>query len=149
MPKDSISFTVDCRQGFVECFIQRMESFGEKHCLPPDLVFQLTLSLDEVVTNIINHGYVDDQNHAIKVSIAYENAQVIITVSDDARHFNPLTAPPAETDVPFEERRRQVGGMGIHLVKTLMDEVKYAREGDKNVLTMTKRVKGNARKEKE
>ena len=126
--------------------IQRLaevaERFCAEHALSDTDMMAVTLALDEVVTNIILHGYDDDADHEIRVTMAVEGGVLTIEVEDDARHFDPLQAPPPDLDLPIEER--PVGGLGIHLVRTLMETVEYQRRGGRNVLTMRKRIAGHS-----
>jgi anti-sigma regulatory factor (Ser/Thr protein kinase) len=122
--------------------IQRLgalaEAFGAGHRLSDDDMMAINLVLDEVITNIIDYGYDDAADHEIRVTMAVEGDQLTIEVEDDARHFDPLKAPPPDLDLPLEER--PVGGLGIHIVRSLMSAVEYQRRGDRNVLTMRKTI---------
>lgn len=112
--------------------------FCGRHGLSADVEFDLNLALDEIIVNVIRHGYQDQGPHEIGVSFALDGGELTVSVEDDGVPFNPLEAPPPNLNVPFEER--QPGGLGIHLVKNLMDELQYQRRGDRNVLTMKKNL---------
>lgn len=122
--------------------IQRLgaaaERFGAEHKLSDDDMMAINLVLDEVITNIIDYGYDDAADHEIRVTLAVEGDRLTIEVEDDARHFDPLKAPPPDLDLPLEER--PVGGLGIHIVRTLMEAVEYQRRDGRNVLTMHKTI---------
>lgn len=119
---------------------QLVEEFGEANCFPPKLIFQITLILDELVTNSISYGYMEPGGHQIRIDLSFKDQRLTIRLEDDAGPFNPLEAPPPELDLPLEERNRQVGGMGIHLVRTLVDQLNYERVDGKNVLVLTKEL---------
>jgi len=121
-----------------ECFQPKVEAFGAAHGLSAKVVFHLTLCLDELVTNIISYGYTDFDDHPIDVTVSLEGEEIIIRIEDDAEPFNILEAPEPELSLPLEKRARPVGGMGIHLVKNLMNKIKYTRENGKNVLVLKK-----------
>ena len=125
--------------------IQRLAIVAERFCADHHLsnteMLAASLALDEVVTNIILHGYDDAADHEIRVTMTLENGVLTMEVEDDGRPFDPLQAPPPNLDLPIEER--PVGGLGIHLVRTLMDAVEYQRRGDHNVLTMRKTITGH------
>ena len=133
---NQISVTLKNDVAEIERLSQIIEAFGEDHNLPADFVYAVNLALDEVLTNTISYGYADGAEHEIFVRVTLEEA-LVAEVRDDARPFNPLEAPPADVASPLSER--QVGGLGIHLARTLMDEMEWRREGDKNVLIMRKR----------
>ena len=112
--------------------------FGAAQALSAELINDLQLTLEEVVANIIAYGYADGAGGEICVALERNGATLTLTVSDDARAFNPLEAPPPNMSLPHDER--PIGGLGIFLVRQLMDAVRYAREEQRNILVMTKHV---------
>lgn len=135
----SISFTLDNDQSEVEKLSRLVEAFGEVHGLPPQAIFSVNLALDEVVTNIIRYAYNDNGlPHPIVVRLAFEEGVLAAQVEDDGRAFNPLEAPAPDIDATIEER--PIGGLGIHLVRSMMDSVEYRRDDGRNVFIMKKRL---------
>jgi serine/threonine-protein kinase RsbW len=112
-------------------------AFGATHDLSAEVMMAIELSLEEVVTNVIDHGH-DGGNGQIDVELAIEGGAVRATVTDGGREYNPLLRPDPDVTAPLEDRR--VGGLGVLLVKQLMDEVTYARDNGRNVLTVRKRL---------
>ncbi|MCE9519345.1 MAG: ATP-binding protein [Verrucomicrobia bacterium] len=118
---------------------EMIRRFGAWHGMPEDTIFVVNLSLDELVTNIVVHGGQGDlQVHEIMLRIRTEKDKVSIEIEDDGRAFNPLDAP--EPDLSASLMDREPGGLGIHLARTLMDQIFYQRVGQRNLLTLTKRV---------
>uniref|UniRef100_I2Q2F0 Anti-sigma regulatory factor (Ser/Thr protein kinase) n=1 Tax=Desulfovibrio sp. U5L TaxID=596152 RepID=I2Q2F0_9BACT len=115
-----------------------VEAFGEAHGLPARLRFQIRLVLDELLTNIISYGYPEDGDHLITVAMGQEGSRLRFVLEDDARPFDPLTAKTPDTMGTPEERR--IGGLGIHLVRTIMDRVAYERVDDTNRLILEKDI---------
>lgn len=116
-----------------------VEAFGEAHDLTAKLVFQLNLALEELVTNIICHGYDDDGPHAIQVRLVLADGMVTAEIEDDGRPFDPFVeaaAPELEQDLDD----RPIGGLGVHLVRSFMDEVSYRREGERNRVRLSTRA---------
>ncbi len=113
-----------------------LEQLVKEWKIPQKVSFQINLALEEMVTNIINYGYKEKSSHTITLSFILHGNVIIIQIEDDGRAFNPLTAPEPDTTEPAEKRK--IGGLGIHLVKELMDTVTYARKNDKNILTIQK-----------
>jgi anti-sigma regulatory factor (Ser/Thr protein kinase) len=74
----------------------------------------------------------------VGVDLVLEDGVLRVEIVDEAAAFDPLARPAPDTDQALEER--PIGGLGIHIVKQLMDDVRYRREGGKNVLTLTKRL---------
>ncbi|MBU1726378.1 MAG: SpoIIE family protein phosphatase, partial [Candidatus Omnitrophica bacterium] len=112
--------------------------FAKKNGLSGEIVFDISLALEEAVSNIIYYGYEDIKGHQIAVSLGIENDAIFVRVSDDARPFNLLERLKPDIDKPIEER--EAGGMGIFLIRSLMNEVEYRREKDKNILIMKKLI---------
>jgi anti-sigma regulatory factor (Ser/Thr protein kinase) len=134
----SVSAVFVNRRTEIERVVELAERFGEEHQLPAEVVMSIHLVLDEVVANIISHGYDDTAEHQIHVTLALDESVLTIRVEDDGRAFDPLAAPPPDLDLPLEER--PVGGLGIHIVRSVMDAVEYQRDGDRNVLIMKKTI---------
>ena len=118
-----------------------VEDFAQEQAWPPDLVFQVKLVLEELGVNIVNHGHDDDARHEIEIEIASAADALTIEIADDGRPFDPLTEAP-EPDLESALEDRPIGGLGVHLVRTMMDEARYRREEGKNRLTLVKRREG-------
>jgi sigma-B regulation protein RsbU (phosphoserine phosphatase) len=118
---------------------QTLMEFGQHHGLATTLVHDLNLALEEILTNIISYGYTDNREHEITVSLSAQPGEVRAEVQDDGQPFNPLEVPEPDTTKPLEERA--IGGLGIHLVRKLMDGLEYKRQGERNFLTIKKKTK--------
>jgi anti-sigma regulatory factor (Ser/Thr protein kinase) len=117
--------------------LAHIEQFGKAHALSTEATGALQLALEEVVTNVIVHGYRRVVGHTVRVRLTCANNTVTAEVEDDAPAFDPLARPqPAHVDHPVEDR--PIGGLGIHLVKKLMDAVEYQRNHDRNLLILRK-----------
>jgi anti-sigma regulatory factor (Ser/Thr protein kinase) len=114
------------------------EQFGAEAQLPEEDVMTVNLVLDEIVANVIENAYEDSAEHEIHVSLTRDGDTLTVRVEDDGRAFDPLQAPPPDLDLPIEER--PIGGLGIHIVRSVMDAVDYQRRGDRNILTMRKTI---------
>ena len=119
-------------------FNQTLTEFGRRHGLAPKVVHDLNLALEEILTNIISYGYTDNREHEIQVRLSVQPGEVRVDVEDDGQPFNPLEAPEPDITKPLEERT--IGGLGIHLVRKLMDGLEYKRQGDRNLLTIKKKT---------
>ncbi len=122
----------------VERLSRLVDAFGAAEGLQPDSIFSVSLALDEVVTNIIRYAHDDGRQHPIVVRLTLEPGVLTAEVEDDGRAFNPLEAQAPDLHASIEER--PIGGLGIHLARSVMSSVEYRREAGRNVLTMKKRV---------
>lgn len=113
-----------------------VEAFLKAHSVPPGPSYKVQLALEEVVTNVIKYGFDDDDAHEIEVSLAIQKESIELAVQDDGHEFDPLSdAPPPDLDLSLEER--SIGGLGLHLVRQMVDRVTYQRQGDCNRLEMS------------
>jgi len=125
----------------IQTLARIVTGFGKKNNLSDEDINDINLSLEEVASNIITYGYDNSQRHRIVINLNLVKGELVIEVTDDARPFNPLDAPEPDIDKPLEERK--IGGLGIYLVRKLMDKVEYKSEEGKNILIITKKVKKN------
>ncbi len=136
--EDHLTVTLLSHRSEVQRLSDLVQEFGERHDLPPKVIFALDLALEEILMNVISYGYPDGGDHQIIVRLALDRGEVTAEVEDDGRPFNPLEVP--EPDVSRSLEERQIGGLGIHLTRKMMDGLDYRRQGDKNLLMMKKRV---------
>lgn len=115
-----------------------VEEFAERDNWPPDLVFKLNLVLEELGVNIVNYSGATGE---IEISLASDDETVTIEIADNGRPFNPLTEV-GTPDISAPLGERLIGGLGVHLVHSMMDELSYSREDGMNRLAMTKRKAG-------
>jgi serine/threonine-protein kinase RsbW len=111
---------------------------AERH-LDPEIVADMQIALDEVLTNITEYAYTDDAEHRIHIRFEALDNVLEAVIEDDGAPFNPLEIPAPDVSAPLHERR--VGGVGMHFVRSLMDEVAYERAGERNRLVLRKRFK--------
>ena len=102
-----------------------------------DTPFKLALVLEEAVANVINHAFAGaSAPPRIAVELAIEDDDVTAEVIDNGRPFDPTAAPEPDRASPLESR--DVGGLGIHLIRKMMDRVQYRRAGGENRLRLEK-----------
>ncbi len=102
------------------------------------LLMQIKLAVEEVVTNVILYAYPGKKDQDIRIDMSLENGLLTIVITDNGIAFNPLEREEPDISLPMEER--PIGGLGIYLVKQLMTNVTYTRSSKKNTLTMTKKI---------
>lgn len=116
---------------------EAVEAFVEPFAPGMKDVLAIQLALEEAVTNIIEHGYQADPagTRRFTVELAVPEAgRIRMVITDDAPAYDPLARPPVNLDLPIEDR--PIGGLGVHLVKNLMQLAFYERDADKNILTL-------------
>ena len=127
-------FTIETDPGQLERITAEVEKIGDQEDWPPELVFRVNLALEELGLNIINYGH-DEGLHEIEFTVTSQAETVTIEMSDDGRPFDPLSdAPVPDVSASIEDRR--IGGLGVHLVRTMMDDLRYQRVGGRNHITL-------------
>ena len=118
---------------------ETLDAFCREEGLPQDVAWRLRVALDEIVANIVMHGVGAGGDGTLDVWFQRDGDVVEVTIADDGPAFDPLSRPTPDVTLPLEAR--QPGGLGIALVKSLMDEVRYDRT-TRNVLTIRKHIDG-------
>lgn len=118
---------------------QFIEELGEELELTPDLVFNLNLVLEEAVSNIILYAYPKQMGKDITVQADWNGHSLLFTLTDTGKAFDPTQV--AEADITLSADERPIGGLGIFLIKQIMNEVEYQRIEGRNVFTLKKDIK--------
>lgn len=108
---------------------------GEKWSLSNKTVVELNLILDELTSNIVEHGN-SKQDSEIDIKLTKKNTVITLVITDEGPPFDPTITPPVDIALPLEERK--CGGLGIHLIRRFSDNCKYKRVKNRNVLTLEK-----------
>ena len=118
-----------------------VDEFGRRHALSERVRHDMSIAVDEIISNIIHHSYRDGAAHGISVSLRLLPGELHAEIVDDGAAFDPLAHQAARPSGPLKER--VPGGLGLHLVTSLMDNVRYVRLGSGNHLTLIKRTTGD------
>ena len=132
----SFEMTIGSDIGEIPAVSERLEGAMASHRFGPDEILDTQLAVEEVITNIIVHGY-QKAGCTIHLSCRFTRNQIEIQLADSAPPFNPLSVPEPELDGDID--KRGIGGLGIYLVRRVMDEISYRYEDGNNILTLVKR----------
>lgn len=113
------------------------ESWLERRGLLPDAGLLVNLALEEIVTNCIQYGYDDAEEHLIEIVLSVTGRVLTMLVIDDGRAFDASQVPTPDLSLAIEHR--PIGGLGIHVLREMTDSMTYERTEGKNRLTLTKR----------
>jgi anti-sigma regulatory factor (Ser/Thr protein kinase) len=122
-----------------------LEEFAEENHLDSAVAYKLTLCLDELVTNVISYGGPRTPEDRTRVSVEIVEGKVEVSIEETGAAFNPLLRE--DPDISADIDSRGIGGLGILLVKKMMDHVEYERCGNRNVLRMFKNLPSEAKNE--
>ena len=118
---------------------QFLQEFWSGADLPPAERVTFELALEEIFMNVLMHGSPAGRVPRVEMSLALCDGCLTLMIEDDGPSFDPLSLPAPDVTASLEERR--VGGLGVYLVRQMMDAVSYQRLGGRNQLSMTKRVR--------
>lgn len=117
---------------------EALAALWAKYELPPEGEMDATLALEEILSNVIRHGFQPGQASEIRVRVSFEPSAYEIEVIDSAAPYNPLLREDPDLNVPIAQRRP--GGLGIFLVKKLADELRYDYRDGRNHLVFRKNL---------
>ena len=134
--RPSFRMTIGTDPGQVGGVSTAFAQFAEAHGLPPAVRRSVSVAVDELVSNTVEHGFVARDGGEVSIEVELRSDRVCVTLTDNGNPFNPLDLAPPDTARPVAER--PIGGLGVHLARRMMDEVAYHRRGDRNVVTLAK-----------
>lgn len=138
----SSTFVVANDPAAIPDLLRQIEAFFARHAVAMDDVEGIDVALDEILTNVIAYGFKDGNAHEIFVVATAEAQGVVFEIRDDGAPFDPLDVPAPDLSADIDAR--QIGGLGMHFVRTLLDDVAYQRVNGWNVLTLHKHLAGAA-----
>lgn len=123
---------------FQKTMFEKMAADGRLPAIDKSTVRKLRLAIEEAVVNVINYAYPDNKEGDIEVRMATDGRRLKVVITDSGVAFDPTTKEKADTSLAVEER--QVGGLGILLIREIMDVINYERSAGRNVLTLMKNI---------
>jgi len=132
-------FIIENRIEEIPVLAEKIELLAEKQNFPGKVTMNINLALEEALSNIIYYAFSDNKKHLINILLSVENKKLTIKITDDGIPFDPTLHK--EPDISLAVEDRPVGGLGILLISKIMDTVKYSREKNLNILTLTKHLK--------
>lgn len=134
----SSTFVVSNDARAIPELLGQIEAFCARHAIAGDDVEGIDVAIDEILTNVIAYAFNDGNAHEIFVAATAEAQRLVIEIRDDGTAFDPLSVPAPDLSADIDTR--QVGGLGMHFVRSLLDEVGYQRVNGWNVLTLRKHL---------
>jgi serine/threonine-protein kinase RsbW len=119
-------------------FLSLVDLLAQRHDLPDSAVVDLRLLAEEACANVVHHAFPHGEPGQLTLRVGFDDGVATIEIEDDGAPFDPSAAPEPALEAPWSDR--PIGGLGWHLIRSLADHVGYVRDGDRNRLTLTKRV---------
>jgi sigma-B regulation protein RsbU (phosphoserine phosphatase) len=118
----------------IDSVIESFEAFSAQSEIPMPVVLKINMALDELLNNIVSYAFPEGGEHVIMIHAERTADRLLVTVEDDGLPFNPFARSDVDTSLSLEQR--EIGGLGIHLVKNIMDDVSYKRRKNRNDVTL-------------
>ncbi len=141
-PAAEAVISIDATIAEITRVADQVESFGRDQHIPPNAVDDMNVALDEVVSNIVRHGGETARAHPIVIRIGLADGRFFAEVRDHGVPFDPVAYVVPELR---RDRERKPGNLGLVFVRALMDEVRYTRENQSNVVFLAKVTSGLGR----
>ena len=135
------SFELDSKLSELKALNQHLIAFGRNIGLSEISISEINICLDELFTNIVSYGFKDDREHKIKFTMRVDDNMLTVSIEDDGVPFNPLEKNAVE--LPADVMSAEIGGLGIHITRELMDNICYERKRGINKLTINKIIQAN------
>ncbi|MCB1553932.1 MAG: ATP-binding protein [Xanthomonadales bacterium] len=131
------TFVIDPSRGAASEFSEQFEEWAMQHDVPDRTIRAFQVVFDEMLTNAIDYGLEGKPDALLQVTVSYYPDRLTALIVDNGLAFDPLVEAEApDTEASLEDR--PIGGLGIHLVKSLMDSASYERSEDCNLLSLSK-----------
>lgn len=138
---DAFRMTIGPNPGAAARVTVAFAEFADAHALPAHVRRSVSIALDELLHNTVAYGFAGRERGEVTVEVTLRTDRVSVTLTDDGTAFDPFgMATPAAPDTALPVDERPVGGLGIHLVRQMMDEISYSRRADRNVVVLAKRL---------
>jgi anti-sigma regulatory factor (Ser/Thr protein kinase) len=136
MQLHNYSFELKSDLSELQTLCRHLNKFGHVTGLSEAIITDVNICLEELFTNTVSYGFTDDLEHIVRFTFKLDNHVLTLNIEDDGTPFNPLEKKDPE--IPADLIDVRIGGLGIHIVRKLMDDIRYKRERGKNKLTLKK-----------
>lgn len=138
--KKQFSITLKNERSEIGRAVSVFEKFQEFHNLAENVANAVQVALDEMISNIISYAYEDEEEHNIKIKVNLTTKNIILQIRDDGKKFDPFSFAQTKPDTQSPLVKRPLGGLGLHLVTSLMDSCEYYYRDNHNCSIMKKKL---------
>jgi sigma-B regulation protein RsbU (phosphoserine phosphatase) len=130
--------TIINRLPAIEQVNERFNSFADENNIPRDISRKMNTVFDEFINNIVSYAHKDENMHEIEIRVELTDNALTINIIDDGVPFDPFATKTPDTTLSIEDR--EIGGLGIHIVRNMMDSFNYQRKKEKNIVSLVKHL---------
>ncbi len=142
MPTEQVAFKLKNSLKELDHLNDHLDLFRARVGLTNKCCCEINLALEELFTNYVSHGHkgrkAGHHEHQIHFKLSVAGGVLTIRIEDDGKPFDPGKAKAPDTRCPLEQRK--IGGLGVHLIRKVMDDISYIRCGGKNIITLKKQI---------
>jgi anti-sigma regulatory factor (Ser/Thr protein kinase) len=138
MTDDQLVMTVTNDPAQLRLVSEQVDAFGQRNNLPSKSLFSIKLALSELLANTITYGYADEATHTIEIRLELRGRQLNLEIIDDARPFDPRRVKPPKRKGALKDL--PLGGRGLYLVRSHVDDFAYQRKRGRNHVTVKKNL---------
>lgn len=134
----SRSLIIDNDTRELQRLVDFVEALCRELCLDRECAMSLQLALEEAVVNVMQYAYAPGTKGEITIRVEHEASKLLFCIEDGGLPFDPTEVADADVSLPADQR--EIGGLGIYIVRQIMDKVEYSRRGQRNILRLTKTI---------
>jgi sigma-B regulation protein RsbU (phosphoserine phosphatase) len=138
-PPGVFAYTISNELSEISDLSQRFEEFCRQENILEAEIPKLHIIFEELLSNIIQYGFAGQQDCSVAVTVEQQGDQLNVTLVDNGIPFNPLEEVK-EPDTTLALEERTIGGLGFHIVRKMVDDIRYQRKDDQNILTFSKKI---------
>jgi len=132
--QDALNLTIGCEVDELIRLCDAVGTFLDQHDADPRTAYRVRLVVEEAVSNVIKYGQAGSAPRTLDVAVVCQKPTFVIRIEDDGHPFDPTLAASPDLDVPIEDRR--VGGLGLHLIRSMADDATYERRDNRNIFVL-------------
>jgi anti-sigma regulatory factor (Ser/Thr protein kinase) len=139
MDNPAVRLELGCSIENLAILSESIENIADEYGASASDVMKLQLAAEEIFSNVVFYAHESGEGNSVDIELSFRDGSIEIEFRDRGEEFNPLNADKPDLDLPLEQR--EIGGLGIFLVRETMDKAEYVRSGGENILRIGKKIR--------
>lgn len=139
VPLHTLDLSIGSELDAIDRVTSRFDAFAAAHHVPDAVRRTFDIAFDDLINNVVSYAYRGEPDHVIDVRVVLDPRGLEASLADDGPAFDPFAMDEPDTDLDLDDR--DIGGLGVHLVRTMMDEARHERRDGRNVVTIKKYIR--------